>query len=198
MNNFYEEYRELDNDDLKQRFSALSGQIDKGSKHHNSREIAQQRSEAIKQIMVERGILSEPETQATPDRQQRKEAPDPIPFDVLVSKALASKYSNARQRGIEFTLTFSDMSRLMSRKKCFYTGLVMETKRGDETYPVPARYRSFDRLDPNKGYTRENTVMCCHFINQLKNHLFEDDSSLLYSDPKHVIRLAEKVMRYMK
>jgi hypothetical protein len=49
--------------------------------------------------------------------------------------------------------------------RCFYTGVpfeIVETARG-------MRRPSIDRIDPTKGYTRENTVLCLVAINYLKN-----------------------------
>lgn len=88
-----------------------------------------------------------------------------VKFDTYVSLKLLHKSIQCSQRGIEFALTFADMKRLLSRKKCYYSGITL-TMEGKHSH-------SIDRIDDTKGYTSDNTVACSSYINGLKNELLE-------------------------
>jgi hypothetical protein len=48
---------------------------------------------------------------------------------------------------------------------------------------------SIDRIDPNKGYVEGNVVLCCTFINRMKNyHTWEE----LISQCKEILRISER------
>ena len=84
------------------------------------------------------------------------------PFDVKLAMKYTNKYIDAKERGLEFTLSLSDMRRLLTKKRCYYTGIIL-TDNGIE----PSK-RTLDRKNNTKGYTPENTVACCHAANRLK------------------------------
>lgn len=88
-----------------------------------------------------------------------------VPFDTYVSLKLLHKQVQCAKRGIEFSLTFADMKRLLSRKKCYYSGIEM-TMEGKHSL-------SLDRIDDKKGYEPSNVVACSVYINNLKNELLE-------------------------
>lgn len=88
-----------------------------------------------------------------------------VPFDTYVSLKMLHKQVQCAKRGIEFSLSFADMKRLLSRKKCYYSGIEM-TMEGKHSL-------SLDRIDDTKGYTSDNTVACSSYINGLKNELLE-------------------------
>lgn len=89
----------------------------------------------------------------------------PTSFDTLVALKYLHKKVQADNRGIEFTLSLSDMSRLMKAKRCYYTGVEL-TLGGSLGL-------SFDRLDSTLGYTRSNTISCSAIANTLKENLME-------------------------
>lgn len=88
-----------------------------------------------------------------------------VKFDTYVSLKLLHKSVQCAQRGIEFALTFTDMKRLLQKKKCYYSGITL-TLEGKHSH-------SIDRIDDTKGYTAENTVACSAYVNGLKNDLLE-------------------------
>lgn len=51
------------------------------------------------------------------------------------------------------------------KRKCFYTGVDLETQYGKGAIPQSP---SVDRLDNNKGYIEGNLVICQHRINSMK------------------------------
>lgn len=56
--------------------------------------------------------------------------------------------------------------------KCFYTGLEMNNNIGKGLQPDSI---STDRIDPNKGYTTGNVVLCQNRINTVKSNLTLDE-----------------------
>lgn len=94
-------------------------------------------------------------------------------FDLYVAKKLAAKAKNAKDRGIEFGLTFQSMKNLMKAKRCYYTGIVLTTPEGvqpDQT-GNKASDRTIDRIDGSKGYVPGNVVACCNAANNIKAQL---------------------------
>lgn len=87
-------------------------------------------------------------------------------FEMYVVRKMLSKEQNARQRGIEFTLSFQSMKNLLKAKKCYYTGLPLTKPDGDKTR---ASDLTIDRIDATKGYCKNNVVACSHAANQLKS-----------------------------
>lgn len=66
------------------------------------------------------------------------------PFDTLVAMKYVQKQLNAKQRGLEFTLTLSGETAL-----------------------------SLDRINDELGYIPSNVVACASVVNQIKNELLE-------------------------
>lgn len=88
-------------------------------------------------------------------------------FDLYVADKLRRKADNARERGIEFEMTFQSMKNILSAKKCHYTGLPL-TRARHATFPIRASDLTIDRVDSSKGYVKGNVVACSHAANQLK------------------------------
>ena len=78
------------------------------------------------------------------------------------------KYNDALSRDIWFDLEFEDYMQLVNTEHCFYTGVRLNNT------PKSARRRTFDRIDPDGGYTVRNTVAASHMANNAKNVLFEE------------------------
>lgn len=86
--------------------------------------------------------------------------------DLEIARRMVSKADNAKQRGIEFDLSFADMKRLLSRKTCYYTRNKFTETGGNK--------RTLDRINSKLGYTKANTVACTSACNKLKNRLLEE------------------------
>lgn len=78
--------------------------------------------------------------------------------DLTLARKYLNKAQSSKDRGIPFTLSFADYKRLYNRKRCFYTGVLLEH---DNNF-------SLDRIDSSIGYTKENTVPCDLAFNKLK------------------------------
>ena len=101
--------------------------------------------------------------------------------DQQVALKYVAKINSSRARGINFSLTFAQYKRLISTKKCFYTGKLL-TKSGDTQFTI-------DRIDASKGYESGNCVVCCRDINNKKKDLTISEIELIY---KKVLRFKNK------
>ncbi len=72
----------------------------------------------------------------------------------------------AKKREIPFELTIQDLKAMPL--VCHYTGKVLTCE--NKKYTTI----SLDRLDSSKGYTKDNVVFCCGFINFMKSTLTYD------------------------
>jgi hypothetical protein len=71
--------------------------------------------------------------------------------------------AHANHRKIKWELSKEDLEPLP--RICYYTGIELNLKMNDR------HLISLDRLDSNKGYTKDNVVFCCGFINRMKSDL---------------------------
>jgi len=88
-----------------------------------------------------------------------------VEFAQRVLTKYKNKVQNAKERGIEFSLSLTSFINLMKAKKCQYSGVFLTEP--DSGSPSPTD-RTIDRIDPSKGYIKGNVVVCCHAANQLK------------------------------
>lgn len=88
--------------------------------------------------------------------------------DIQIAKKMIAKERNAKERGIEFDMTFTMFKNLMRAKKCYYTQAPL-TDNG-EVVCEPTR-RTIDRIDHKQGYVKGNVVACSHAYNQFKNEM---------------------------
>jgi hypothetical protein len=90
--------------------------------------------------------------------------------DYQVAKKLVQLKQSADSRKLEFDLSFKTVRRIMTTKKCYYTGV--EFGEGN-------LQRSVDRVDSTKGYIDGNVVACTIDINSKKANLTSDEIHLL-------------------
>lgn len=98
------------------------------------------------------------------------------------------KVKSSAERGIDFTLTLNDLKKIISKKTCYFTGrrFVNDSASIDKI--------TLDRLDNSLGYTRENTVACCYWVNQMKNELFENPRRPYKVSAKDLGKLVNKMI----
>jgi hypothetical protein len=77
-------------------------------------------------------------------------------------------------------MSFRRTKQLLMQEKCYYTGAVMT----DDNDNKPTQ-RSFDKIDPNKGYIDSNVVACTCYINCKKSNLTIEEIKLLYNKIKN-------------
>lgn len=88
-----------------------------------------------------------------------------VPVDTYVAINLLRKQIQSAKRGVEWKLTFNELKKLMTKKRCHYSGVEL-TLSGVHSLTL-------DRIDSTKGYEVGNTVACSQYINNLKNKLIE-------------------------
>lgn len=91
--------------------------------------------------------------------------------DLKVAQKYISLSTNANSRKLEFSLTLNHVRKLLTAKKCYFTGAVF----------TDSVKRTVDRLDASKGYTIENTVACTLEFNQKKNNLTAEEIKMMYN-----------------
>lgn len=106
-------------------------------------------------------------------------------FVYEAEKKLSNIKANAKKRGIVCTLELDDIKSLLSKKRCYYTGVRFDKNSN-------TRKRSIDRIDNSIGYEPGNVVACCVKINTIKNSLLEDESGFTL---KQFLSFAEKISK---
>ena len=87
-----------------------------------------------------------------------------------------NKYKfDAKRKGREFRLSQEEFL-IITKKKCFYCGADPSNEgiinsEGDKA----RKYSGIDRVDNNKGYTKDNCVACCKICNWMKRNLTIDE-----------------------
>lgn len=91
------------------------------------------------------------------------------PFhEVTLAARYVRKAKSSAERGIDFTLTFAQYRRLVSTKKCAYTGKILT----EDNF-------SLDRIDASKGYVPGNVVACDQEFNRAKSSLTIEQVKLI-------------------
>lgn len=103
--------------------------------------------------------------------------------DVAVARAYLSKANNAKDRDIDFTMTFTAFKNICRAKKCYFTGL-----------PLTADTITIDRIDADVGYVTGNVVACHTLFNKLKSVYEGSDGTMnLNHVKKGVSRLVKRM-----
>lgn len=107
--------------------------------------------------------------------------------DYRLAAYYVNKVKSSIDRGIDFDLSLSDVKRLWRRTTCYYTNVPLTTVAGQRNT------RTLDRIDHTKGYTKDNTVVCSYFANQLKNELFERPNGEFRIEPAVLVKMLAKL-----
>ncbi len=94
--------------------------------------------------------------------------------DVQIASKLVSKQHSSKSRGIEFDLSFKEMKKVLTAKKCYITGVALNNVEND-----PHKL-TIDRIDNDKGYVDGNVVACSYEMNSLKSNLTVKQIQQLY------------------
>ncbi len=107
------------------------------------------------------------------------------PFELVVAEKWANKYKNAIKRDIEFSLTLGDISKLLKRKTCAYTGVKLTNEN-----------RTIERINPKLGYIRGNVLAISYTANQIKSLLFETNEQTYRMSFEHMKRMMKSLEKY--
>lgn len=105
---------------------------------------------------------------------------DKIDLELRVAIRYKRLHDSAKKRNKEFTLTLTDMKKLIKQQHCQYTGVEL-TDNDNNDLSLPT-HRTFERIDPRVGYTRKNTIVVSRLANALKEKLLEN----AYTNPNSV------------
>jgi len=74
---------------------------------------------------------------------------------------------DSKNRGLENTLTVDDINEIFERQNglCYWFNVPLIPSNSHKSPQQP----SLDRLDINKGYTKDNVVLCCYSANIGRN-----------------------------
>lgn len=109
-------------------------------------------------------------------------------FDTYVAMKYVQTKISAANRGIVFTLTLAQMTRLLKRKKCHYTGILF-----NEIHSL-----SLDRVDNTLGYVQGNVVPCSKVVNRLKEHLTENKVVCETMTTKEIVKMMKSFINIME
>lgn len=81
-------------------------------------------------------------------------------------RLLTAKH-RAKAKGLEFTISKEEMNDIWIKQdgKCYYSKIPMSRLEND------IHVFSIERLDSNKGYIKDNVVLCSSTVNYMKNDL---------------------------
>jgi hypothetical protein len=104
------------------------------------------------------------------DRRVRKTSS----LEGAVSYRLISLRNKSKRLKLEFDLDPVFVIGLWNRQcgECFYSGRKMEYAASGSGYAGKNQF-SIDRVDPQKGYVRDNVVLCLNHVNTMKSDLTE-------------------------
>ena len=94
-----------------------------------------------------------------------------------INSSVSGYKARAKELSIPFNIDAEYLIELFDRQQaqCHYTGQPLcferiNPKRNSPHLLLP----SLDRLDPAKGYVKDNVVWCLYYINRMKNDLSQD------------------------
>ncbi len=88
-------------------------------------------------------------------------------YHILLSRLLAAK-GRSKSKDIEFNITIDDLYELYNKQKgkCALSGITMTC---DILSGRTSTNLSIDKIDHNKGYTKDNIQLVCMAVNEMKN-----------------------------
>lgn len=119
---------------------------------------------------------------------------NPVAFDLYVSSKYRDKANDAKNRGLEFSLTFAEFRRLFARTRCEYTGIDMNLPKLEGGVQVKTNL-TIERIDNRLGYVSGNCIAVCYAANNVKS-VFENPQSPL--NMEHAIRMFSKLADMQK
>ena len=118
-------------------------------------------------------------------RSYRREAYLKFEREKLLQVRWLGAKSRAFKKGIDFTITLTDLELLRDRQnnKCYYTGIEFNNDNSGVTSI------SIDRIDSSGGYTIDNIRLVCTLVNKMKSDRTEEGFLNCVRDIYHHMRL---------
>jgi hypothetical protein len=105
--------------------------------------------------------------------------------DIAIAKGYINKAQSAKDRGLEFKLSFTFYKRCLLKKKCQYTSILFD-------WNNPLLKPTLERVDASKGYTSDNVVVVCQIINSLKSTIDDNANPLTIKHLSKMINFINK------
>ncbi len=117
-------------------------------------------------------------------------------LDKDYENAYNRKKKNSEERGVGFEFSLEEYTAIMKARssfKCGYTGRDMVVDKGFNHKDYP----EMDRVDENKGYSRNNILFCCSSVHKLKTEYIELGKSRKGLSHKElcILRSIDKVLK---
>lgn len=155
------ECRKLTETQVRGRLKCEKGQLNAGHLKGDALRISVDRVRAFEEVLTRE-----------PEASERVEST--TEFTYRVATKYQNLYNSAKNRGKDFDLDLGDVRRLLTKKRCSYTGVILTDKYRNS--PTKDSDRTIDRLDPQKGYVKGNVYAVSHAANTAKDTLFESSS----------------------
>lgn len=110
--------------------------------------------------------------------------------EAKLARCYLNKINNATSRNLEFSLSFAEYKRLMSIKKCQYSGEELTIQAHGQ--PAKGTDRTLDRYDGSLGYVKGNVYVCSRSMNLLKENLENPDNTLETKHLKKLVKFLDK------
>jgi hypothetical protein len=153
-------------------------------------------SQPIIRFLKERGIPHRGRYGKTHRWTQRR------PNRLMPIATFHNRRNTALRNGTEWRITTDDIEALYRSQngRCAYTNLEMATASYAPEYNALVKSNplavSIDRRDSNKGYTPENIVLCCRFVNYAKNAYPEERFRQVLQQTVDALRPDEPIPRF--
>ena len=108
--------------------------------------------------------------------------------DQDIAQRYLNKIKKCEEKHTDFTLTFYEFKRIITAKKCKYTGIELTYQTDHNQGPTDV---TIDRVDNSKGYVNGNVVACCYQYNQFKS---------VVENPENIIdfKMLERALKVQK
>ena len=89
---------------------------------------------------------------------------------IALNENVTNSRKRARNQELDFDFTLEDLVKIWIKQAglCALTGVELDNKAGSPSQKNPFR-ASVDRVDSDKGYTRDNIRLLCHWANNAKS-----------------------------
>ena len=115
--------------------------------------------------------------------------------DVEIARRFVKKHDRAIKSDHEFTLTFFEYKKIVSKKTCAYSGIPFSALGENREWLNEWTGLTLERIDNSKGYVSGNVVPVCGGINQIKAQW---ENPQLPLDEKMTIRIIENISKMKK
>ena len=169
------------------------------------------RDKYLKHISIDRGVATYKITESGKERLKvlNNSAPKHNPIENNCTSTISGKCTvsdkpslesvlskrlqilkSAKNRGLEFNLTDTNVRKLLNTKVCYYTGVAFNENND------PLNIRTFERVDDTRGYVQGNVVVVTLRANRIKNLLIEQDNDLNIGI-EQFIKMAEQIKKHL-